>query len=41
VTINGPLPMYEFRFARPYPGNPGESAPRAFLVALGLDQPIE
>jgi len=41
VTINGRLPMYEFRFARPYPGNPGEECASRFLVALGLDQPIE
>jgi len=41
VTINGRLPMYEFRFARPYPTKQdGECASR-FLVALGLDQPIE
>ena len=41
VTINGRLPMYEFRFARPYPGkHAGECASR-FMVALGLDQPIE
>jgi len=41
VTINGRLPMYEFRFARPYPGKPGGECASRFLVALGLDQPIE
>jgi len=41
VTINGRLPMYEFRFARPYPGRQGGECASRFLVALGLDQPIE
>src|SRR5207247_10332975 len=41
VTINGRLPMYEFRFARPYPGKPGGECASRFLVALGPDQPIE
>jgi len=41
VTINGRLPMYEFRFARPYPGKHGGECASRFLVALGLDQPIE
>jgi hypothetical protein len=41
VTINGRLPMYEFRFARPYPGKQGGECASRFLVALGLDQPIE
>ena len=41
VTINGQLAMYEFRFARPYPGKHGGECASRFLVALGLDQPIE
>ena len=41
VTINGRLPMYEFRFARPYPGKHGGECASRFLVVLGLDQPIE
>ncbi|TMB48422.1 MAG: hypothetical protein E6J60_14525 [Deltaproteobacteria bacterium] len=41
VTINGRLPMYEFRFARPYPGKHGGECASRFLVALGLDRPIE
>lgn len=41
VAINGRLPMYEFRFAKPFPeASAGECASR-FLVALALDQPIE
>src|SRR5439155_78615 len=41
VTINGRLPMYEFRFARSYPGKHGGECASRFLVALGLDRPIE
>lgn len=41
VTINGRLPVYEFRFARPFPAEHGGECASRFLVALGLDQPIE
>ena len=41
VRINGRLPMYEFRFVRPYPGVHDGACSSRFLVALGLDQPVD
>jgi len=35
-----PSDVPKFRFARPY-REPGEECASRFLVALGLDQPIE
>ena len=41
VTINGRLPMWDFRFVRPAPGSGRGECSSRFLVLLGLDQPLE